>query len=571
MRRRELSSPFGVLFGFYVLALVFFLVRGFLGFPARELLPAFVRPYVWSTAFVELMRYAIPLTLAGAAVSYSLLSAPPPRGRTPFHRVISSHLTGMISLTVLYTALFLGLLPRAEANLERLSSLSREAGAYLDQAESALETGDRRSALQNYERYLAIDKTNEKVQTHIGELRAGLAGESDRPTPEGLPESGPLPGDQSEGLDTGELVGRAERLLAEGDYFTSYYYADLAARIDPRRTEARRLAARARRQIDRTDLKDLHEPEAAVFEKKREGFRLFSNEQYVKSYGLFYELNRQEPEDSEVDKYLELSRTRLDGQAFFLDEARAADSMPGPAGILFHNPRGGDFREIVYLGKMAVTPEGAYFADIEVVGFGSEGLSYHYGADYGKLYEGQINLRGLERRRPETESRPRVYRGTMPEGAGEAPHMLALKPDPALLRTLTAERGSLDAMGFPALWNVREQIGAFGHLEAPVGREILVRLLHPFSFVVLALAGMSAGWRFRADHSSRPRWPAYLLLPAFVLLAVSLASFYLSAQSAILSFVSLRFGFASALIALVVLQALALFLALAALAGQRSE
>jgi hypothetical protein len=39
----------------------------------------------------------------------------------------------------------------------------------------------------------------------------------------------------------------------------------------------------------------------------------------------------------------------------------------------------------------------------------------------------------------------------------------------------------------------------------------------------------------------------------------------------ILSFVSLRFGFASALIALVVLQALALFLALAALAGQRSE
>ena len=65
MRRPTTRSPLGLLFAFYFLAFLFFFVRAIFGFPSRELLSIFLWPYVWSEAFLQLMRYAIPVTLAG--------------------------------------------------------------------------------------------------------------------------------------------------------------------------------------------------------------------------------------------------------------------------------------------------------------------------------------------------------------------------------------------------------------------------------------------------------------------------------------------------------------------------
>jgi len=581
MRRQTVGTPFGVLFAFYLLALLFFLVRSIFTFPSRELLGVFLWPYVWSNTFLELMRHVIPITMAGAAVSYSLLSSPPTRGRTPFHRVISSHLAGMVSLAVLYTALLLGLQPRVHGNYEQLFSLSAQARTYLSQAESALDTGDRRSAVLSYERYLAINGEDRDVQSRAADLRTELYGEDEGRGPGGQESAGREAGDRArrstppddltEGLSPPELVGRAESFLSAGDYFSAYYYADLAAQTDPRRADARRLAAQAREMIRRFDRTAVEEQQARVFEEKRRGFELYNTGQYVKSYRVFHALNQEVPRDREVARYLEASRSRLASQAFFVDEAQAAELMPGAEKLLFLNPRHEDLWEVVYLGRMAGTPEGVYFADIEVAGFTSQALLYHYGAPYGKLYEGQINFHGIDRREPGIETRSAAYRGSAPTQAGEVPDMLPLVPGPGLLSTLKIERGSLEALSFFMLWRVRSQIAAFGHLEAPIGQEILTRTLLPFCFLVLALVGMSVGWRFRAESARRPRWPGYLLVPAFPLVAMYLGSFYIGAQQVILGFVMVRFSFLAALIVLVGLQALALFLALIALAGQRAD
>ena len=206
-----------------------------------------------------------------------------------------------------------------------------------------------------------------------------------------------------------------------------------------------------------------------------------------------------------------------------------------------------------------------------MAGFDTQDLLYHYGAPYGKLYEGQINLHGIDPGDPGSETRPAIYGGRAPSRAAEVPEMLPLVPGLGVLSTLKIERGSLEALSFFMLWRVRSQIAAFGHLEAPIGQEILIRILLPFSFLILALVGTSVGWRFRADPSRRPRWPGYLLMPVFPLVALYLASFYLTAQRVIVGFIMVRFSFLAALVVLMGLQALALFLALVALAGQRTD
>lgn len=581
MRRQSVGTPFGVLFAFYLAAFLFFMVRSFLSFPGQEVLRVFRWPYAWSRSFLELMRYAIALTIAGVAVSYSLLSVPPGRGKGPFHRVVSSHLVGVVALAVLYAALVLGVQPWVRTNYDRLFSLSAQARGYLSQAEAAFDTGDKRSAVRSYEQYLRINEADEAAQSRLSELRTELYGEAgagepgasgpaaDRPSDD--PEAGSLSERLSEGLSPPELVERAQRFLEEGDFFSAYFYADLASQVDPRRADARRLAARARESIRSLDLTDLDKREAEVFEEKRLGFELYNSEEYLKSYRVFHALSQQAPVDPEVATYLEKSREHLAAQAFFLDEARAAEAAPGVEALLFLNGQREELREIVYLGRVTGTADGVFFRDVEVIGFTPDELAYHYGAPYGKLYQGQINLRGIERREPRIETRSILYGGSEPGRRGEVAEILPLAPELGLLSALRTERSSLEALSFFMLWRVRSRIAGLGHLEAPVGQAILGRILLPFSFLVLALAGLSVGWRFRADPDRRPRWPAYLLLPVFPLVALYLSSFYLRAQEVVLAFVMVRFGFVVALVVLLGLQALALFAALTALAGQRTD
>jgi tetratricopeptide (TPR) repeat protein len=569
VRRPGVGSPFGVLFAFYLLAFLFFLVRGIFTFPSRELLGLFLWPYVWSEAFLQLMRYAIPLTLAGTAVAYSLLYRPAGAGRRPFFALLSSNLAGQVSLAVVFTGLFLGLEPWVATNRGQLFSLSAQARTYLSQAESAMDTGDERSALLSYERYLAVNPGDEEIQSRASQLRALLYTGSEAPAQQ--QELRLTPKDLAEGLSPPELIRMAERFLADGDYFTAYYYADLAVRIDPRRADARRLAARAQEMIRSFAPNEGDDRMARVFDEKRRGFDLYRKGEYVQSYRVFHALRQEYPRDLEVQKYYDASRAQLASLAFFLDEARAAEAMPGPERLLFLNRRQEEIREVVYLGKMSSTPEGVFFADIEVAGFTPRRLLYHYGAPFGKLYEGQINLRGIDRREPKVETGVVVYEGALSKVLDDVPEMLTLAPDPAVLPALRSESCCLDSLSLFALWRVRARIGDYGHLPAPVGMEVLRRVMTPFVFLVLALVGMSAGLRFRADSRRRPRWPVFLLVPAFPLVAVYVASFYVSAQRVILGFILVRSGFAAALGVMLALQAVALFLALIALAGQRGE
>lgn len=592
MRRRVVQNPFTVLFLFYLLAFGVFFFYSIFTFPGY--LATFQWPFVWTNSFLLFMRYCIPVTVSAVAVAYSLLpTAQTVRmraARQPFARLVSSHLTTFIALTVIYTALVLGLYPLAERNMVRFHNLTLEARTFLEKAETALAEEDRETALLNYQRYLAIDEDNRAIMELVSDLQMEMIADRSEPPPAVQQDLGAMRiDDLADGKEPYELLEMAEGFYEREDYFSAHYYADLAYKLNPDRRDAQRLAARAREMIASKDLSKLEMEEKLLFERKREGYEYFVNEEYYQAYRVFRELEDRYPQDADVASYLEKSEERLSWESFFLEEAEQIDMLPGATELLFLNHDREDEREIVYIGKLAGIDAGIFCKDIEVLRFGDQGLLYHYYVPYGKLRDGMLNLHGVSRLsgdrrtvdrgsgRASGESRetvPRYLSGAIRLRQERLPYMLALRPTLEQLPTLSggsAASASKASLGFFSLWQARRQIGSFGYIETTVSGEILRRMLLPFSFLVLCLLSVAIGWRFQVRFLARPHWILLIFMPLFPIVAIPLVGLYMYGQRILMDFVLLRLSFSITLIVFLVLQGLLLFLAMIILAGQRND
>lgn len=603
MRRQIAPGPFGLVFGFSFLAFLGFFCYSQLVFPPRglELLERFRWPFVWSNSFRLFVDWLLPVTMAAVALSYALGPAReagwrPARGAgraaVSFGQLVSGHLSFLIALAVLYSFLFLGVYPEIQANLNDFASLSREAKLYLDRAQEADKEGRHAEAALDYERYLAIDPDNRQVVERLGQLPAArpVAAPAVQPEPPATRYAVLTKGKQGF-----ELLQMAEDFFEREDYVSAHYYATLAVRLEPSRADAVRLAARSWQEIGGTDLTRKDQEQRELFLAKREGFRLVAAEEYVRAFYHFRALQARYPRDPELATWVERSREGLVLQTFFLDEARKIDALPGREQLLLRNDGGGyELTEILSVGKMVNTEDGTFFKDVEVLRFGPGGQEQHFAAPYGRLTDLRpeaaaagrplvgkqaagapgsawaVILHGVERTTREGPALPRRLSGG--SRSGPPPTVLELRAGPHQLPALAVGETTAASVGFLQLWQMRSRVREYGHPEHAVAAEILRRLLHPFSFLVLSLAAAAFGWSARPRSlSGRPALVGYLFVPLFPLVGLFVSALYLHAQRVLMNFLLLQLGFAACLPAFLVLQGVLLFAALVLLAGQPGE
>jgi hypothetical protein len=580
------QTAMSTLFVFYLLAFAASAVYSFIRVP--DLLAIFRWPYIWTDAFVRFVDYAIPLTVAALAASYSLFLR---RGRVvqPFYRLVSPQLTLLVVLAILYSVALLGFYPRSSGLLRELHVLTQVARGFLEKAQGLVQRGDLAGGLEFYERYLSIDPRNQQALDRRDELRRSLAAApSEKPRPE--PQPVPRIQDLSTGKNSYELLRMAQDFFNKEDYFSANYYATLAAQLDPSRQDAARLAARAWERIRGRDLAKLDKEAAAFYQVKMRGYQLYQDKDYLAAYYHFLQLQKQKPGDPDVLRFLAGSRAKVAQEAFFLDEARAADLLPGTRDLLFVNPREDGAREIVSIARMASGQEGTFFRGIEVVRFGGRSAPYHYRARYGKLkasetLQGQgqpkpagrldILLHGIDRQSRGRDLLPELLSGAEKPGSRELRYLLQLAPAreevEALIAPSPAAQNSLAGVSLTALWQAQGKAGNYGQIEAFLSQEILMRLLLPFAFLNLGLLAMGIGWSYRFVSMGRPPLLAYLALPVFPLVASLATSLYLRAHRILLGYTLLAWSFRPALIALAVLEGAILALMLVLLAAQKAD
>jgi hypothetical protein len=583
------QGALSTLFVFYLAAFAAAVLWSILTLP--DLFPVFRWPYTWTAAFVRLLDYAIPVTVAGLAVAYSLFLRPDAGFRRPFHRVVGSQLALLVTLSILYTALLFGFYPRSRTLLTELEQLTRHGRVLLETAREDLRQGRRQAAVDDYERYLAINRRDDAVSEELDQLRAQLhpsgAGEA-----QPAAEAGAAAAEPARGESPAQLLATARGYFQREDWFSAIYYADLAVRVSGQRQdavsrEAARLSARAWERISSQEREPnkLTVEQRRLFESKQRGYQLFQQQDYLSAYYHFLDLSRRYPDDQDARRYLADSRRQVVRLTYFRDEAERMDPLPGPQGLLFLNGGSGGAREVVSIGKMVRTAGETFFKDIEVLRIAGGRVQLHYLAPYGRLEPSQVApagqgggpragvlLRGIDRRRPGRELLPRAIEGSL--RGEEVRYLLPLAPRPEELPALRAPRpagSTLGGVSLDTLWLARAGISAYGQLEAALSLEILMRLLLPFAFLNLGLLAMALGWSYRLVSARRPPLAAYLLIPLFPVAAALLAGVYLKVHRVLAAYALLAWGFRPALIGLAVLEGAVLAVMLVLLAARGND
>ncbi len=569
MNRSLLSRVMPFILAFNALAFAAFFIYAMATFSASLSLPSLRWEYAAERAFILLMDYLIPIHAAAVAVAASLSveaarAAGPGMPARPFSKVVSSTIVAFLVLTVAYAALAEGAAPRARKRLADLQYKSRVAGEYKRRAEEAARAKDFRAAVDAWDRYLLIDPGNKQV----AELRTALAAQAAH-------QAAPAPAASVADAGTGPsdaqaLVEKARAFFAQENWLAAHYYAQAAANLDPRRKDALQLASEASNKISGLTQSQKDAKTAALFQQKKDALLQLESGNALAAYYSFMALAADNPKDRDIATYLAEARAAVQKAAFFLDEARAFETMPGTQGILFLNGNDESATEAVSVGKMVELPGGeAYFYGVEAVRYDPAGsVAWHFSAPYGRREGDSILMRAVDRTDPKAQFLPRYLQGTRPEAER---FVLRLQPSLEDLRAFSAVRATRAEMSIAEMWRLRAHMASFGLARQALTVEMAMRMVMPFAFLILSVLSACLGWAFRARAPGRLPAAGIILMPLVPVVLALLSLLYLYAHRVLIGFSLIAFGFGTALAVIAGLQVVLLAAALVVLAGQSTR
>ena len=566
MNRSLLGRISAFLFAFYGLSFgVFYLVSA-LRFTSELVLPSLRWTYALDQAFILFIDYLLPVHAAAIAVAASLSQRAEPASQAqPFNRLVASSLVTFLLLSAAYTLAFEITYPAARHRLTDLQHTSSLARQIRTQSEQAEQSRDYRTSLGLVNRYLTLDPGNRQMEDRRDALETLAAHQAAPPLPPKPPgeEAGSVVGAQA-------LMEKAQGYFASKDWFSAHYYAQKANLLDPRRTDALRLAAEASQMLAEAAApgpqKRCHARRAV--QKKREAYLLLSGGNSLEAYYSFTKLAVLYPQDRDIATYLGIASEEVSRKSFFLDEARRVEALPGVERILFYNRVGADGMEAVAFGRMVQAREGTYFLDVEAMRYDAAGnVAWHFRAPYGKLQDSTILLRCVDRNNAAVQFVPLYLQGT---GPAQERAFLRMAPAQDELQFLSTQKDTLADAGPVELWRLRDSLGSFGLSRVALTVQLVMKLVMPFAFLILSLLALPFGWAFRARSGAAPSGFAVLLVPLVPIVLSVLTMLYVYAHRVLLGFAVLAFGFTAALVLGAILQFVLLATALVILAGQSS-
>ncbi|MFP4619211.1 MAG: LptF/LptG family permease [Spirochaetaceae bacterium] len=564
------------------LSYIYFFVFTLYTYPEGELLHQFRISWVFTESLRSMIDH-LPTIFASAVIaSFATISRN--REELFFSSENLSDTVGKLIVlfllfSLVYTALDIGLLPSLQQERHTQLYQSSLAGDYLKKAEHAREEGQLGEASRFYRNYLSIVEENPEIERELELLEAEISvqeGEEKEVPEETRPTTRK---EEYRNLSAQELVRRGREALEEReDPFTAHFMAQIAMELDSGREDAKRLAAQAWDAIGSLEPDREEKRRYELYRKKVRGYTALQRDEPVEAYYIFRELIEENPEDPDVQEYLEESRLQAKEVTFFIDEARETETVPGTRTIVYKEP-GTEETSIVYIGRMVRQGAHAWLHDVEIIRFTAEGeLEEHLAAEYAKLVS-KVNergeeysvfiFRGIDNRNPEASIGPTVSgKAAQRESAEAAETEETAEPRNVYRSTATLHELSLMSMhtdflerlSLLDLFKLESTFEKYTLPESQIQVEALMRLLGPFIILILSLFSVGLGLRFR-PRSGRVHPLLYLFLPAipFFLLYVVLIIEYI--HRLIFTILSRFTGFTPSIAVFLVLQALLLFLA----------
>jgi hypothetical protein len=563
-----------IVFLTYLAGFLYFLFLSLFQFPVREVLSIYYWGWVFNNSLVNVIDYAIPLQCTALLLGFSVfihdMDLRVGAGRSAsFPSLVRVPIVLLLFLTLVYAFSREWIMPQKVLQLDTYTYNTAFSRELLETATAALKDGKYQIALTRSTQYRAINPLDDRGDELFRSARARLLSEPGPESGSRKADSVPPVTGAPDGLSGPELLARGNTYFTNEDYFSSYYYATLALQSDAGLPDARRLQSRSLDKIQQVDLSKLQKEQASIFEQKRKGFLDLESDKSIDAYYTFLALSQKVPQDPDVKRYLAAAKEAVRRISFFTDEVTGIASLPGVQQVLFLNGRTDKYTEFLYLGKLVTVPQGIYAMDVELFRISPDGkVLLHLKAPYGKVIGKHLVLRAIDREDADNRIEPTVYAGAIPKDTGP---VFRLAVPPSDLDMIAAGSGHLASVGLVPLWTSVKMLRSYGYSPEPIYLEILLRLLMPFSFVVLSLFATSLGWRLRSRYLTRPPLLALLLIPVVPFVINYAVRLYTYGFRLILGFLQLYTGFTVTLVVLVATQAVLLGLALLTLAAQSTE
>ena len=567
-----------VIFLTYLAGVLYFLFLSLFQFPVRDVLMTYYWDWVIDNTIAQLISFAIPLQITAMVIGFSLVirdtDTQAGRARSvSFPTLVRLPMVALLVLTLAYVFALEWGLPTETMNRDSYAyntSLARELYA---SAQESLKRHEYSQAVGRLNQYLQLNPQDGKAV----DLRAAAIVHAGSSTTTGnVPAAASAHGvagaeipEAVQGLSSSQLLERSTAYYQKADYFSAYYYASLALRLDPTLAGATRLQSRSLDGIQQLDVSKMDQKNAEIFRLKREGFLDLESDKPISAYYIYSNLELQAPNDPDVQRYLAASAAAVRQISFFTDEVGGIASLPGVQQLMFVNDRNDKYTELVYIGKLINATDGTYALNIELLRFSPRGeILLHVAAPYAKIVNQNLILRAIDRNDPANNVGPTVYAGKIPAATGP---VFPLRVPVRELQAIAAGSGNFASAGLPILWSSLKVLGSYGYDTQPIYLELIMRLLLPFSFAVLSLFAISFGWRLRSRYFTRPPILALLLIPLVPFLVNYALRLYIYGFRIVLGYSLSATGPGITLAVLIASQGALLVLALLSLAGQSTD
>ncbi len=196
------------------------------------------------------------------------------------------------------------------------------------------------------------------------------------------------------------LVENAEAALLEENYIMAHYWANLAVEvstgIDTNRPKALKIASESWNKLNSVVEKIDSDSKKAYskYERKRRGYKAFSEGDNLKAYYIFLSLNKDNEEnkikDPDVVKFLALAKEKIESEYFFFDETEGIEDLENNKNIYFLLSNPDSSKTVYYIdGAMDLKRAGGYVRYLEgfnMVTYDKDGkFLYSTYVDYAKL------------------------------------------------------------------------------------------------------------------------------------------------------------------------------------------
>jgi len=521
-------------------------------------------------------------------------------GKKGFSAIFLKYLTWPIitasAAAVLYALLFFLALPlavNARTSMEDRSELYREARR---KAEAKYTEGNMAEALH----FTGICEKIWQSSREIEELKAKItdstaprySGNGDAPEQDQqIPIWQGLPGNP---INSADALRLAEQAFNQERYYDANWLAVLTQRLArPGAAEiatAVSLAARAWEKITNLEPNAEEEKRYSLYHMKRDGFEAMVANDWITAFYIFSDLSVLTPDDPDVKRYLENSRSGVSKIAFFLDEMDLAIgntltgtifSLPGPLPTLVLGRQSEAGRLALRFSSLAIFPDYAYAWGTEAIGAGEDGnFRFRLNADYAKLLPASsrdsggdpvaktaLLLQALDRNDKNRRHDPIWASREDAEGrvsAGTTQIMLNIGYEDFLL--LSKMKQGTGLLNLWQLFSAEKKFGVYGYVPEIFRAEVLRRLGDAVFFLPMAVLAMILGWRYRARK--KPRYIYVPMMGILPLVFFGAVFFYRSIINNLAIQLSLSMGFTAALICLSAGAALCFILTLILLAAQ---